>query len=985
MVDIVGQPLTQEEINALGLGDPVVTQTPTPTAFGAGTLLTDDEISSLGLTQPTQPAVAPEVDPLLQTATQRPLSAAEQDRLAGQAIRGITPSIQETVTDIATIPGAIKRAITGEERTTAETDVARELFTAGFNPEFTFADITNSILNAAGGRLDSKTGAVIELGKQLFAATSEGKVNILKQNNPDLTTRTDEKGNLFVTLTPGGEEFVVNRPGASPSDAVQLAFDALLLIPAAFAGGPVVVGITSALTDFAQQIGGQFLGSQEELDKARLLFTGIGGFFGKKLEKTFTDLTADATETVTKAGLNREARQEAIRLKLQERTDIVDAGELLDVDIRTSDVLGGPISQKVKSTVDKGGLLGGQVVKNQKQQLDDAVELLIDEQKLTIGDKSKLQSTQGEILKELELAKNEFGVQVVKRERAEITLAASTVGKDVVKDVADIFFEAGNIIANTGFGKNTPGLNRIIQDIVGDIPVLQQTINKLQLEGATEEGIQTLINQFRVRLRGAIDDVTSSQTADASDVSSLLMRQTLNAANKNAKEQVVILRNTLKNGKINRAERRAIIDTIDRIEGRLVKGVTPVQAGNIIITDITGMLDDALAGLTTSGGGGDIFRATANQADILRPVLSRLLANVQKTTSLNPLNPETRAIIKDQIQLTLDTSKLTQVNKTRILDNFEVQYDNLVKDSRLIPFNESKEAVVKLTNIIKQLETLQKKAIAIDKKRKSIIDVGKPTTEFKQTRQVRNDINNISTELTNLSSKNKKILDFTERSDRVTADIIKLVHGERSANLRLAHRKALSNTFNKLPKANQAALRKIIIKDFLENRINLKTLKDANADFANFMQGPGGVLFKGVEGGKLKGLQKLIEVISKSSNKKLNAALRESDSILNTIGGGGVILGVLGTTALSSTLGVAGTIVSVLLRAPRLYESNLIRKGLVGLSRLKDSNAIDIAVNELIPKINKAALATIRVGAKTPVTAAAAKQINTTNDIENNN
>jgi hypothetical protein len=172
-------------------------------------------------------------------------------------------------TPVPDVPGTwteIRDAVTGELRETPQT---RRLPELSLDSEAYLQDPLAAIKTTAG---------------LLFSADDESRKKILKKWNPDIQIETDEKGNDIVTM-PSGEQAVLNQPGFSKNDFLQLAFDAALFSGGTLAAAPVkgtlrkgVVGALGAgLTETGRQQVGQELGTEEPTDIGRIATTAAAG------------------------------------------------------------------------------------------------------------------------------------------------------------------------------------------------------------------------------------------------------------------------------------------------------------------------------------------------------------------------------------------------------------------------------------------------------------------------------------------------------------------------------------------------------------------------------------------------------------------------------------------------------------------------------------------------------------------------------------
>ena len=1047
MVDIVGQPLTQEEIVALGLGEPAATQT---SVIGAGTVLTDEEVLSLGL----EPIVAPvpiQQPGILQLPGQQTIdeTAVSLSRELGVDL-GPAPA-PVSVQDILNIP----KAFTGEERQTPETEAARELFTAGFDPKFTFLDITNSVLNAFGGRFDAKTGAVIELGKQLFAATDEGKVNILKRSNPELTTRRDEKGNLFATLTPGGEEFVVDRPGFSPSNAIRLAADIVLFTPAVRAGTIATVGITSALTDFAIQIGGQLLGSQEELDEFRLLTVGLAGAGGKRLETVFEDLVKNATTIVKNAQFKRELRQTVKLTKLEQRELLVKAGEAFDVPVRTTDIFppstGGIVDfgKGVREFIENAPVGTKAQVAVQATKLKEAVKRLGDTE-LTLVEKEKL------------FQLNDVLNDRIKQLEVDIITTPSQVQGDNIT----------NLFATTAETQSSDTLDLITQLDTLPPSVIEpiiENINKIRFKALTPKQQQKITNIERSMIEVNQDNITALRTIINSDKN----------LSTGVKKDIIKI---LNNDNLSASDMLNINLKIQNDIGALRNiAANPLSAVDKQALDVT-------QGLISIEKGLAMFDLIDKQSKAIFAFKNSIVDRINKGT-INLSNP----IDVDIITKEMDDVITGRFNKKRASSNpFEIASHDLTKQILTRNF---KEGIVKASTV-SNVVSLASPANRIKKLERLITQVETRANTQKQIEELFTkataDVKGISPELPQITSlddlKNLPPALVRKIASDVTRDLKKQISGpvklvgesNEQLSARLANETQLEDFIIKLDNINKQSKR---IEKTLGRQSEGADFEDIIVTLESFgriissskKRGQGAPVDVFAEFGSKVDLNKVLAAFSRTFERKStkvsaqtfknaernftnklrrtinNLPTEQVDAIrqlvINSVfktnrdlvGNGKKLLQLLDTPAsvlfkgkhLGELRGLAKLLdvtirdktggVAALLNSPvaqvftgaslggaafgsvtgatfsaggvaafltimlsaRGLQKKVARDFLIKMSRIKNSKGVDKFANEQLPQVLATIVKTLELSAKTG--AAIAEQINTTNDKEDNN
>ncbi len=136
----------------------------------------------------------------------------------------ISPDFYESPEEILSRPGTPEELdpLTGQLRETPETRQTREFFPALLAGE-----------TGAGFVKGLETGAGF-----LLTLDPEGRADVIEKNIPGAKRRKDEKGNLFIDF-PNGTSAIINKPGFSLQDAVDLVFVSKLFTPAARAPGAI--------------------------------------------------------------------------------------------------------------------------------------------------------------------------------------------------------------------------------------------------------------------------------------------------------------------------------------------------------------------------------------------------------------------------------------------------------------------------------------------------------------------------------------------------------------------------------------------------------------------------------------------------------------------------------------------------------------------------------------------------------------------------
>lgn len=132
---------------------------------------------------------------------------------------GVAPMEKNMLQQAAEIPGAIKEAVTGEKRRTAETEAAPDWSQI---PEWEDLGTLKNIAAAA--------------------ASPREALQILQSNFPGMKVREDEKGNLFAFSPKAGKEFAV-KPGLDFGDVVRAGAVLPIYAATAATGGlPAIMG-----------------------------------------------------------------------------------------------------------------------------------------------------------------------------------------------------------------------------------------------------------------------------------------------------------------------------------------------------------------------------------------------------------------------------------------------------------------------------------------------------------------------------------------------------------------------------------------------------------------------------------------------------------------------------------------------------------------------------------------------------------------------
>lgn len=165
----------------------------------------------------------------------------------------------------------LKGLFTGEDRATPETEAAPEL--------------TAQIIGRPGQRPSLKE--FILAGRMLLTATEEEKKKLIEETVPDAAFRTDEKGNTFVTL-PGREEAVLNRPGFSLEDALNITGMVALFTPAGRVARGLGFGMRTFIRGGAAGLteAGREIAVEKDLDPVEIGLAGATGVIGESIVPT---------------------------------------------------------------------------------------------------------------------------------------------------------------------------------------------------------------------------------------------------------------------------------------------------------------------------------------------------------------------------------------------------------------------------------------------------------------------------------------------------------------------------------------------------------------------------------------------------------------------------------------------------------------------------------------------------------------------------
>jgi len=226
---------------------------------------------------PAETVVSPEVPSgqplgLPQPISEIPLGMVEQPDTAEDMLQRLsqrkaaTQQIAEPPPEETDFFSRLKGLFTGEARATPETEAAPEL--------------TAQIIGRPGQRPSLKE--FILAGRMLLTATEEEKKKLIEETVPDAAFRTDEKGNTFVTL-PGREEAVLNRPGFSLEDALNITGMIALFTPAGRIAKGLGLGMRTFLRGGAASLteAGREIAIEKDLDPVEVGLAGATGVAGE--------------------------------------------------------------------------------------------------------------------------------------------------------------------------------------------------------------------------------------------------------------------------------------------------------------------------------------------------------------------------------------------------------------------------------------------------------------------------------------------------------------------------------------------------------------------------------------------------------------------------------------------------------------------------------------------------------------------------------
>ena len=217
---------------------------------------------------------------------------------------------------------------------------------------------------------------VQSIAGMLLAADDEGRKTIIKSLIPDAKIEPDEKGNDIITY-PDGRREILNRPGFSRADAIQLAFDAALFLPGGLAAAPIkgaikkgVVGaIGAGLTEAGRQQASGAVGTGEKTDLGRVaLAAGAGG-----LAEAVPAVIAGKGRAAKKLGV-LETETRGLKGAIEEG---LEASEELGVDLFPAQITKAPSAarrQAVLQKLDGSSQKALEAIKKQDEQYGRAVE-----------------------------------------------------------------------------------------------------------------------------------------------------------------------------------------------------------------------------------------------------------------------------------------------------------------------------------------------------------------------------------------------------------------------------------------------------------------------------------------------------------------------------------------------------------------------------------------------------------------------------------
>lgn len=214
-------------------------------------------------------------------------------------------------------PSLLERGVdlfTGESRETPETKGLEEVENApelGGIPE----------LSLSGLKQFWKKGVTPEAFKSaagtLFTADPAERSKIIKSQYPNSEFRTDSKGNIIVRLDSG--DYVLNAPGFSASDAMNLVANMVAFTPAGRSATISGAALKSAATEAAMQATQESAGG--DFDAVDIATSGAIGAAGKALENAISTIYK-----VTRGATPKTAQ------------DLIDFAKERDLPLMTSDV-----------------------------------------------------------------------------------------------------------------------------------------------------------------------------------------------------------------------------------------------------------------------------------------------------------------------------------------------------------------------------------------------------------------------------------------------------------------------------------------------------------------------------------------------------------------------------------------------------------------------------------------------------------------------
>jgi len=167
----------------------------------------------------------------------------------------------------------------------------------------------------------TRPGATAKTALGLLTTFDEkGQLKILKTNFPKIEFSEDEKGNIIIDATKeGGGKGVLNMPGISARDMMQLGFQVAAFAPAkaaaaaSFLKGAFQVGAKSGGIQAAQDLASQAAGREDEvrlsnIDKGDVGFAaGVGGA-AQMVFKTLAPIFPALRRQITESGITDKVR-----------------------------------------------------------------------------------------------------------------------------------------------------------------------------------------------------------------------------------------------------------------------------------------------------------------------------------------------------------------------------------------------------------------------------------------------------------------------------------------------------------------------------------------------------------------------------------------------------------------------------------------------------------------------------------------------------